>query len=244
MMRSVVIDALPGSAQQYRESHAVVCVDAFRATTTILTALSAGRRVYPVASLEDALSVAATLVSPLLAGEVGGDQPVEFEINNSPYWIDRRSDQRPLVLLSSAGTQLLANAKGAEAVYVACFRNLSATVAYVASRHERIAVIGAGARGEPRPEDQLACAWIAERLTRLGFRPADEATQQEIDKWTRAEISVIAQSPSANYLRTTGQELDIEYVVTHVDDLDMVVTFDGREAAPETARPAPPERRS
>ena len=244
MTHSVVIDALPEQALQYRESHVLVCVDAFRATTTIVTALAAGRRVYPVASLEEALDLASTLVAPLLAGEIAGDQPAGFEINNSPYWIAQRVDQRPLVLLSSAGTQLLANARGAEATYVACFRNLSATAAYIAPRHERIAVIGAGARGEPRPEDQLACAWIAERLIRLGFEPEDEATEGEINKWAEADISLIAQSPSASYLRTTGQELDIDYVVAHVDDLDVVVTFDGREATPASAQVAPAEART
>ena len=230
MTRGVVIDALPERAAHYRESHAVVAVDAFRATTTIVTALAAGRRVYPVASLEEAAEVAAGLTSPLLAGEVAGDQPMDFEINNSPDGLSRRSDQRPLVLLSSAGTRLLATARGSVGVYVACFRNLSATANYVAGRHQRVAVIGAGTRGEPRLEDQMACAWIALRLTRLGFQPEDASTRAEIDRWAEADISLIAESPSAEYLRSSGQEADIGYVLSHVDDLDLVVEMDGQEA--------------
>jgi len=230
--RRVVIDALPESVAHYRDSHAIVAVDAFRATTTIVTALAAGRRVYPVGSLEEAAAVAATLRSPLLAGEVAGDRPADFEINNSPYRLSSTTDQRPLVLLSSAGTRLLVNACGAVATYIACFRNLSSTAGYVAGRHDQVAVIGAGARGEPRPEDQLACAWIALRLIRLGFRPENRHTQQEMDRWGEADISIIAQSPSAEYLRSSGQEADIGYVLSHVDDLDLVVAMDGGEATP------------
>ncbi len=231
MIRSFVIDALPENVARYRDSHAIIVVDAFRATTTIVTAVAAGRRVYPVSSEEEAALVAATLESPLLAGELGGDQPLGFEMNNSPVRIAGLSDRRPLVLLSSAGTRSLANARDAAAAYAACFRNLSATAAYVAAHHDRVAIIGAGARGEPRLEDQMACAWIALRLARIGFRAENERTRLEVDRWAEAEIGAIAQSASAEYLRRTGQEPDIDYVIGHVDDLDLVVIFDGREAS-------------
>ena len=230
MTGSVVIDALPERAACYRNTHAVVAVDAFRATTTIVTALANGRRVFPVATVAEAAEVAAGLPDPLLAGELAGERPANFEINNSPYRLSGRSDRRPLVLLSSAGTQLLANARGSVAVYVACFRNLGATADYVASRHRRVAVIGAGTRGEPRAEDQMACAWIALRLTQQGFQPEDSMTRQEIDRWAAADITFINDGPSADYLRSSGQEDDIAYVLSHVDDLDLVVAMDGQEA--------------
>jgi 2-phosphosulfolactate phosphatase len=226
----VVIDALPERAAQYRDTHAVVAVDAFRATTTIVTALADGRRVFSVATVAEAAEVAAGLTDPLLAGELAGERPANFEINNSPYRLSSRSDRRPLVLLSSAGTQLLANARGSVATYVACFRNLSATADYVASRHQRVAVIGAGTRGEPRVEDQLACAWIALHLVRHGFEPEDAMTRREIDRWAAADVSVISDGPSAEYLRSSGQEDDIGYVLSHIDDLGLVVAMDGQEA--------------
>jgi 2-phosphosulfolactate phosphatase len=230
MSGTVAIDALPESTTRYRDSHAIVAVDAFRATTTIVTALAAGHRVYPVGSPEEAARVAAGLESPLLAGEVAGDRPPEFEMNNSPCLLDRRADHRPLVLLSSAGTRLLANARGAVATYIACFRNVSSTARFVAGRHERVAIIGAGTRGEPRLEDQIACAWIARRLTGFGYRPENLRTSEEIDRWGEADIAMISQSPSAAYLRSSGQEADIAYVLTHVDDLELVVAMDGAEA--------------
>jgi 2-phosphosulfolactate phosphatase len=233
---TVVIDALPEHAARYRDTHAIVAIDAFRATTTIVTALADGRRAFPVATVAEAAEVAKGLPDPLLAGELAGERPANFEINNSPYRLSTRSDRRPLILLSSAGTQLLGNARGSIAIYVACFRNLSATADYVASRHQRVAVIGAGTRGEPRAEDQMACAWIALRLTQQGFQPEDAMTGQEIDRWAGADISLINDGPSADYLRSSGQEDDIAFVLSHVDDLDLVVAMNGQEATPVRVR--------
>jgi 2-phosphosulfolactate phosphatase len=230
MSKIFKIDALPERALAYRAPTAVVAVDAFRATTTILTALAAGRRVYPVASLIDGERVARTLTAPLLAGELAGNRPDGFDLNNSPAEIEQRPDRRPLVLLSSAGTLLLANAHGAAATYVACFRNLTAAADHVGQHHDQVAIIGAGARGAPRPEDEMVCAWIGDRLISHGFSPADAHTEMEVSRWRGASIDLIRQSPSAEYLRSTGQERDIDFVVAHLDDLQLVATFDGDEA--------------
>jgi 2-phosphosulfolactate phosphatase len=230
--RAFTIRALPEAASGLRTTHAVVAVDVFRATTTIVTALAQGRRVFPVLSEAEALQVAATLTDPLLAGEVAGVRPASFAINNSPAALDLRSDTRPLIVLSSAGTRLLSLASGARAVYVACLRNLSATCACVGEREGRVALIGAGARGRPRPEDSLACAWIGRALLQTGFSPEDQETEGEVRRWEGVQLDSLREGPSADFLRATGQEEDIDFVLAHFDDLDLVVQFDGREALP------------
>lgn len=230
MNGTFVIDALPESAEAVRDSHAIVAVDVFRATTTIVTALATGHRVYPVTSLIEAERVAAGLPSALLAGESGGQRPEQFELNNSPAALAAADHGRPLVLLSSAGTLLLAAAAGGLATYVACLRNLTATAGHVAARHEQVAIIGAGTRGQPRMEDQLACAWIGERLMALGLTPQNRETADEVARWRGTLVSTIEAGPSADYLRQSGQHQDIDFVLAHVDDLDLVVAFDGMEA--------------
>lgn len=233
MNPTVVIDALPERAGCYCDTHVIVAVDVFRATTTIVTALAAGRRVYPVASLEEARRVAKTLHNPVLAGEQAGTRPEGFELNNSPAAIASLNDTRSLVLLSSAGTRLLANARGAVATYVACFRNLSATAVHLMGRHEHVAIIGAGTRGEPRVEDQMAASWMAERLLAAGFEPENDETAAEIARWRGADIQLIGQGPSADYLRTSGQAVDIAFVLARVDDLDAVAVVHGIEVTLE-----------
>src|SRR6202008_2293864 len=101
MHRTVVIDFLPESARRYGPGWVVVAVDVIRATTTAVTAAAAGRRCFPVPSIEAALPVAAALPRPLLCGELGGNMPYGFDLTNSPAAVAARSDpERPLILLS------------------------------------------------------------------------------------------------------------------------------------------------
>src|SRR5207253_79688 len=149
-------------------------VDVIRATTTAVTAVTLGRRCYPAASLEHALPLAARLHRPLLVGELGGNAPYGFDLTNSPAQLTQLADlERPIILLSTSGTRLVCDSRGAAAVYVACLRNYRAQAAHLAGRHDRVALIGAGARGEFREEDQLCCAWIADLLVARGYDAAD-----------------------------------------------------------------------
>jgi 2-phosphosulfolactate phosphatase len=83
-------------------------------------------------------------------------------------------------------------------VYAACLRNLTAQVARVAGRHEQVAVIGAGARGEFREDDQLACAWIAGGLVEAGYRPLGP-TAELVGRWRDAPGTCAAAASSTTW---------------------------------------------
>jgi 2-phosphosulfolactate phosphatase len=237
----VVIDCFPESLERYGPGWAVVAVDVIRATTTAVTAVAAGRACYPAPTLDAALELAAGLERPLLVGELGGSMPFGFDLNNSPAALARRTDlQRPAVLLSTTGTRLLARTRPDQEVYAACLRNWSAQVARLAGRHQRVAVIGAGARGEFRDEDQLACAWIAGGLVEAGYQPVG-STAELVARWREATVDAVSRGPSADYLRRTGQLDDLEFILAHVDDLDATFELNGRGLAmvpAATGRPA------
>jgi 2-phosphosulfolactate phosphatase len=223
MKGAVIIDSFPESAERYREGYAIVVVDVIRATTTATTAVSLGRQVFPAQTTDEAFRIASTLKEPLLVGELGGNMPVGFDVTNSPAKIVERTDvHRPMVLVSSSGTQLLLNAAGAEAVYVACFRNFSAVARHLAGRHRRIAVLGAGTRNQFRREDQMGCAWVAEQLVASGYIPETEETSHYISRWSGKSPEEVRSGRSAAYLRQSGQEVDLEFVLSHIDDLDTV----------------------
>lgn len=223
MSASVVIDCFPESAEKYRRNHAIVVVDVIRATTTATTAISLGRKVFPVRTTDEAFVCAAKLKKPLLVGELGGNMPYGFDLTNSPVQISIRSDiDRPMILVSSSGTQLLMNSQGSEGIYISCFRNFSAVAKYIAKNHRRVALLGAGSRGNFRREDQMGCAWVAEKLVDEGFEPANKDTSDRILKWSGISSSEARNGKSADYLRKTGQEHDLDFVVKHVDDLDIV----------------------
>jgi len=223
MKGSVVIDCFPESAQRYKDGHAVVVIDVIRATTTATTAVAQGRRVFPVQTTDEAFILASTLQNPLLVGELGGNMPYGFEMTNSPAQLEARNDvHRPMILVSSSGTQLLLDAVGSEAVYTACFRNISAVVRYLTNKHDRIAVLGAGTRGQFRREDQMGCAWVAEKLIQAGYEAGTPATSECIARWTGVSHEVVREGRSAAYLLKSGQVHDLEFVLDHKDDLDTV----------------------
>jgi 2-phosphosulfolactate phosphatase len=230
MKGRVVIDCFPESALRYRDDHAVVVIDVIRATTTATTAMSLGRRVFTVQTTDEAFVLASTLQDPLLVGELGGNMPYGFDMTNSPAQIAVRTDMhRPMILVSSSGTQLLLNAVGSEAIYVACFRNISAIAKYLAGRHDRVAVLGAGTRGQFRREDQMGCAWLAERLVQAGYEAENPQTSEYISVWKGVSPEEVRSGRSAEYLRQSGQEQDLEFILNHIDDLDAVPVLIGSE---------------
>ena len=223
MEGTVVIDSFPDSAHRYRDRYAIVVVDVIRATTTITTALSRGGRVFPVQTTDEALVLAPTLKDPILVGELGGNMPYGFDLTNSPAQVAALTDiWRPMVFVSSSGTQLLRNAVGREAVYTACFRNFSAVARYILGKHERAEILGAGTRGQFRREDQMGCAWVAEKLVEAGYQAETQLTKGYISKWSGANPKEARGGRSAEYLRSSEQEEDLEFVIHHIDDLDVV----------------------
>lgn len=238
MKRTFVIDHLPECARHYREGWAVAAVDVIRATTMAITAASLGRKCYPVDTLDLAFQLASQLSNPLLAGELSGDMPPGFEMNNSPAALAERDDiERPLVMLSSSGTRLLANARGCDALYLGSFRNARSLGCHLAEcDHKRVALIGAGSRGEFREEDQIGCAWIASELVRSGFEPENKNTSQIFERWYQADAEDCLTSKSVDYLRRTDQLADLYFILDRVNDLDEIFVLDDQcvTIAPET----------
>ena len=222
MGKSFVIDSLPDCAARYGSGFAVVAIDVIRATTMAITAVDAGRRCYPVDSIAAAIRLAPMLNNPLFAGEINGSICPGMEINNSPSELAKQSDtSRPLILLSTSGTRLIANAGGSDALYLACFRNsLSMGCRLISEKHPRVALVGAGSRGEFREEDQICCAWIAALLARAGYAAENEATVEVLNRWRDAKASDCLNSRSVDYLRRTGQLADLHFILERIDDID------------------------
>jgi 2-phosphosulfolactate phosphatase len=236
-MRRVGIGVGPPSPRRFGIDDAAVVVDVIRSMTTAVSAAALGARCLPVASPREALALARVLEQPLLAGEVGGKRPPGFDLSNSPAKLVRRADlhERPVVLLSSSGTPLLMEVRRAGAVYPACLRNRRALAEHLARRHRRVTVLGAATRGQFREEDQLLCAFIAGALVDAGFAIEDEATAVLIARWSSAPVEALLVSKSVEYLRRSGQLDDLDFILTHVDDLDEVFRLHAGEILPAAA---------
>lgn len=230
MRKSVVIDCLPESVHRYRAGFAIVAVDVIRATTTAITAAASGRRCFPVPTIEAALALARKFKNPLLAGESAGAMPAGFEMDNSPAQLIRRTDtHRPLVLVSSSGTKVIHEAAECEATYLGCFRNHSILAAHLTQHHPRVAIIGAGSKGEFREEDQICCAWIAAGLMRKGYIPENPQTTSIVTRWRDAPPTACLRSHSVDFLERTGRLCDLEFILEHIDDLRAVFPVENGE---------------
>jgi 2-phosphosulfolactate phosphatase len=206
---------------EYADDRALVAVDVIRATTTAVTAVSMGRECHLVPTLQAAFDTASRLPNALLAGELDGEMPDGFDMTNSPAQLATRSDvSRPLVLLSSTGTRLMYEIRHSDSAYIACFRNYSATIDCLAKTHETVTLIGAGTHGKFREEDQMCCAWIAAGLIDSGFAPEDDTTLHLAKRWRAAPRDAFLVSQSVAYLQRSGQLRDLDFILSHFDDVD------------------------
>lgn len=220
MRKSVVIDSLPESVCRYQAGWAVIAVDVIRATTTAITAAATGRRCFPAPTIEAALALAKELKCPLLAGESGGSIPAGFEMDNSPAQLMNRTDiHRPMILVSSSGTKVIHEAAGCDATYLSSFRNYSSLAPYLSEHHSRVAIIGAGSKGEFREEDQMCCAWLAAGLMNNGYLAEDPQTDFIANRWRDAPPSACRCSHSVDFLERTGRLADLDFILTHIDDI-------------------------
>ncbi len=229
-MPSVAIDCFHEHLAPLGGEEVIVAVDVIRATTTAVTAAAIGRRVYPAGSIEAAVRLAADLERPILAGELGGVQPYGFDMQNSPTQMEALEDSaRPIILLSTSGTRLMAEAMGRATTYPGCLRNVIALARHLAQQGRDVRVLGADSRGEFREEDQLCAARVGSALAEAGYALADRLTEEVIERWDGADADAILESASAKYLRDTGQHEDLAFVLERIDDLDDVFVIEQDE---------------
>ena len=134
--RSFAIDYLPESLERYGLEYSIVAIDVFRATTTVVTATSLGRKCIPAPAIEEAVALASRLPDALLAGELGGTVPYGFQLDNSSVLLVGRDDvERPLILISTSGTRVLSGVLPGQTTYATCLRNVTAQAEHLV-RHE------------------------------------------------------------------------------------------------------------
>ena len=192
-----------------------------RSTTVSVTIAESGRKCFYAPTIDAALGLASELENPLLIGEVGGNMPYAFDLTNSPAEIERIEELvRPAIIVSTSGTPLMYALRNWHSAYVACLRNYTATTNRIVQRHNHVLIASAPTRGEFREEDQLCSAWIGKGLMKAGYSPEDHITAKIVDKWANASVEVCSQGKSAEYLRRTHQLKDLNYILTHVDDVN------------------------
>lgn len=219
--RAVSIDTASERPVVQAEFDAVVLVDVLCETTTLVTAAAQRRQVFPAASAPAALALAHGLRDPIIATSERSNWRSGFEMGDSPAALARRSDARPFVLACETGRLLAERAQRWPDVYLACLRNVGATARHLALRHERVLVIDSGS-DDVRCEDRIAAARLAQLLVDEGFAPLGLETHETLSRWAAADLALAEWGRSAEELRRARREEDLDFVLAHIDDVDVV----------------------
>ena len=215
----------------------VVVIDVLRATSTIVTALSAGAKaVVPAATSEEAVRLTANLEKDgiVLAGERRMVKIEGFGLGNSPREMTREAVGGKTVFLATTnGTPALVAAQGGDPVLVAAALNFSAVAdrarAVFAERGDLV-IICAGREKQFALED----AYTAGRLIKAVKKGArkvslNDAAQVSLDLagqqggWQDAFDS----SDAARQLAETGLRDDVAYCA-HPDRFTVVPVYADR----------------
>lgn len=111
----------------------VVVIDVLRAFSTAAYAFNNGAKcIYPVSSVDQAMTLRSRFEDALTMGEVDGFKPPVFDFSNSPAEIlGADIKDRILIQRTSAGTQGVMRASHAEQCYAASFVVARATADYL-----------------------------------------------------------------------------------------------------------------
>lgn len=159
-----------------------VVIDVFRAFSTAAYVMANGaERIHPVGSLEEAFRLRELHPDWLLMGERGGRKVPGFDYGNSPYEVSGVDfTGRMVVQTTSAGTQGIVNAVGAEEILLGSFVMADAIIEYITRKNpEIVSLVAMGWGGRVKsPEDESLAEYIEKRLS--GLEPDFASMKQRI----------------------------------------------------------------
>ena len=207
---------------------AVAVIDVFRAFTTAAVALANGAEgIVMVSTTQDALGLRDCGVGQICMGEVGGRPPDGFDLGNSPFEVSQVDFRgRTVIQRTSAGTQGIVAASGAERLYAASLVTASATARALASAGaDRITLVAMGDNGINRTDEDELCALHLRNL--LAGRPGNrDALRQLI--LAGGEVARFA-DPALPYMHPKDVEISLD--IDRYDFAIRVRTESGRPVA-------------
>ncbi|MCK5552949.1 MAG: 2-phosphosulfolactate phosphatase, partial [Deltaproteobacteria bacterium] len=156
-----------------------VVIDALRATTTIIEALSNGcTEVIPVVTVDEAVDLAkkSSREDTLIGGERGGFKVDGFDLGNSPREYRREAvSGKKVILTTTDGTKAFHWIATREHVLVGAFTNAHAVVQRCMALEADPVMIPAGKRGRFSLEDVVCGGMMIDLLAKRGVELTDAA---------------------------------------------------------------------
>lgn len=147
-----------------------VCIvlDIFRATTSIVTAISNGcRTIIPVLSIEEARHLAGQIGPALFAGERQSIKIDGFDFGNSPFeFSQEKVKDQTIIMTTTNGTTAIKATQGAKCTLIGSFLNANAVCQKAIKDGENILIVCAGTDGLFSLEDTLCAGFLVDSLSK------------------------------------------------------------------------------
>ena len=204
----------------------VVIIDVFRATSTITAALHNGAKcIIPVASVEKCIELGNSIPDSITAGERDGRVAPGLQYGNSPLEYPHEFIAgKVLVLTTTNGTRLLHMVKGASAIIIGSFLNLTAVSEYLLAQGRNVLLGCASWKDRFNLEDTLFAGAVVDSVADYFDINCDSArAARHLYKQASAGKLIDFLRDSSHYRRLSafGLEHDMEYCVSQ--DLHPVV---------------------
>ncbi len=82
---------------------------------------------------------------------------------------------------------------------------------------------------------KCAAPGLPEGLIESGFKLHDDATGQLVERWRGLPRNAFLKSRSVDYLRRSGQLEDLDFILKHFDDVNIVCQLSSNEIVDATA---------
>lgn len=159
-----------------------VIIDVFRAFTVEAWMSERGAgRIMPVSGIQTAFDYRTQHPGTILCGERGGRMVEGFDLGNSPAQAEKLDfTGKTVVHTTSAGTQGIANAKGAEEIIGGALVNAKAIAEYIRRKNPaEVSLVCMGLGGtEPTDEDTMCAQYIMSLLENRPVRDMDERMER------------------------------------------------------------------
>ena len=194
-----------------------VIIDVFRAFSVEAYFLASGvREIIPVGDVNLAYKLKEENPGFILAGERKGKILPGFDVGNSPADVIKLDCAgKTVVHTTSAGTQGIANASGADEILGASLVNAKATAEYIKTKKpENVSLVCMGLEARSQTEEDTLCALYIKSLL--------EGTDIDL----RTEVEDLKYTSGAKFFDKTQNDVFPEedfYLCTQVDKFNFIV---------------------
>ncbi len=193
----------------------VVIIDIFRATSTMVTALSNGaKEIIPTDSVAKCIELGTQIPNSITAGERDGKIADGLQYGNSPsYFTKDFIENKTLILTTTNGTRLLHQCKDANEIIIGSFLNLESVCQYLINSKKDVLLACASWKDRFNLEDSLFAGAVYHYVQAF-FEMNCDSTRAAHCLFKHAENNLYEFiQDSSHFLRLSkfGLQYDMEY---------------------------------